>query len=124
MSSDSESDDDSLSPENGFRCVPEPSVDLEELLLAVGEIVGCENIVSASDWDDGVAVFLKHKDLVNKLIESGIFLHDVFMEVMPFIQPDLANDASDALVSEANNYVEEGESLCSGEFRIRLDFPR
>ena len=54
MSSDSESDDDSLSPENGFRCVPEPSVDLEELLLAVGEIVGCENIVSASDWDDEI----------------------------------------------------------------------
>ncbi len=37
-----------LSLRNGCRCVPEPGVTIEELLVVVGEQVGFDNIVSAS----------------------------------------------------------------------------
>lgn len=115
MSSDSDPDENSLSPEHGFRCIPEPSVDLEDLLLAVGEEVGCENIISASNWGDGVAVFLNNKHLVNMLIENGIFINDVFLEMMPFVQPEHKNFAPNAL-SSSYNRVEVEEATPSGKF--------
>ncbi len=47
----------SLSLRNGCRCVPDPGVTVEELLLVIGEQVGFENIVSASWMNKAVVVF-------------------------------------------------------------------
>lgn len=38
-----------LSLRHGFRCVPEASATVEDVLIAVGEQLGYENIVSALD---------------------------------------------------------------------------
>ncbi|KAK3560490.1 hypothetical protein QTP86_009664 [Hemibagrus guttatus] len=40
--------------------------------MAVGESVGCENIVSASRMNKAVVVFVKDRELVHQLIEDGI----------------------------------------------------
>ncbi len=43
---------------------------VENVLLAMGEIVGHENIVSASRMNKAVVVFCKDEKLVNSLVEK------------------------------------------------------
>lgn len=45
---------------------------MKQVLLAVGECIGCENMVSASRMNKAVAVFVKERELVHKLFEDGI----------------------------------------------------
>ncbi len=61
-----------LSLRHGFRCVPEASVTVKDVLLAVGEQIGYENIISASRMNKAVVVFLKTEALVKKVIENGL----------------------------------------------------
>ncbi len=66
-----------LSLRNGCRCVPEPGVTIEELLVVVGEQVGFDNIVSASRMNKAVVVFLKTESLINQLTVSGIWVKEI-----------------------------------------------
>ncbi|KAL6459477.1 hypothetical protein MHYP_G00329490 [Metynnis hypsauchen] len=52
-----------LSLRHGVRCESRPDEAVEDVLLAVGEFVGCENIISASRMKKAVVVFLKEKTL-------------------------------------------------------------
>lgn len=61
----------SLSLRHGVRCVPEASVSVEEVLVAIGEEVEYSNIVSASWMNKAVVIFLKEWNL-SRLVESGI----------------------------------------------------
>ncbi len=54
----------SLSLRNGFRCVPEDGVTVENVLISTGGEVGHENIVSASRMNRAVVVFLKEQHLL------------------------------------------------------------
>lgn len=56
----------SLSLCNGCMCVPEAGVTAKDLLLVVGEQVGCGNIVSA---------------------EIGLWVKEIFDLIMPFAAP-------------------------------------
>jgi len=76
-----------LSLRNGCRCVPDPGVTVEELLLVVGEQVGFENIISASRMNKAVVVFLKTEMLINKLTVSGIWVKGTFVTVTPLSAP-------------------------------------
>ncbi len=77
----------SLSLCNGCRCVPDPGVTVEELLLVIGEQVGFENIVSASRMNKAVVVFLKSDSLVNQLTVSGIWVKETFVTITPLSAP-------------------------------------
>ncbi len=68
-----------LSLRNGCRCIPDPGVTVEEMLLIIGEKVGFENIVSASRMNKAVVVFLKSEPLVNELTVSGIWVKEMFV---------------------------------------------
>lgn len=48
-----------LSLRNGFRCVPEDNSTVEDVLIAVGDQIGHENIVSASRMNQAVVVFFE-----------------------------------------------------------------
>lgn len=76
-----------LSLRNGCRCVPEPGVTIEELLVVVGEQVGFDNIVSASRMNKAVVVFLKTESLINQLTVSGIWVKEMFVPVTPLSAP-------------------------------------
>ncbi len=76
-----------LSLRNGCRCVPEPGVTIEELLVVVGERVGFDNIVSASRMNKAVVVFLKTESLINQLTVSGIWVKEKFVPVTPLSAP-------------------------------------
>ncbi|KAG9272867.1 adhesion G protein-coupled receptor L1 [Astyanax mexicanus] len=61
-----------LTLRHGVRCEAGAEVSLESVLLAIGEQVGCDNIVSASRMYRAVVVFVKDRELVHTLVEHGI----------------------------------------------------
>jgi len=63
------------------------NVTVEEVLLAVGEQGGHDHLAFSSTMNKAVVVFLKEVSLVYQLIESGVFLRDVFMQVSPLSVP-------------------------------------
>lgn len=77
----------SLSLRNGFRCVPEDGVSVEDVLVSTGEEVGHENIVSASRMNKAVVVFLKDHSLVNRVIETGLVINENLVQVTPLYAP-------------------------------------
>ena len=77
----------SLSLRHGVRCEPGSGETVEEVLLGVGELLGCENIVSASRMNKAVVIFLKEQGLVNRLVESGLWVSGVFCAVSPLVAP-------------------------------------
>ncbi len=87
MASDPVQANPHLSMRNGCRCVTEPGVSVEEVLAVVGELVGFENILSASRMNKAMVVFLKTEQLVNQLTESGIWIKEMFVPVTPLAAP-------------------------------------
>lgn len=51
---------------------------MEDVLIAVGDQIGHENIVSASQMNQAVIVFLKEQNAVNHLIVNGLTVKDAF----------------------------------------------
>lgn len=70
---------------HGVRCVPDASVTVEDVLVAIGEQIGFENIVSASRMNKAVVVFLKDQSVVSKIIVSGIWVSGAFVIVSPLV---------------------------------------
>jgi len=60
---------------------------VEECSLAIGEVVGCENVLSASRMNNAIVVFLKTVELANLLVESGVVIDNVFVPVLPLSTP-------------------------------------
>lgn len=75
----------SLSLRHGVKCMTEQGVKVEDVLIAVGEQIGCENIVSASRMNKAVVVFLKEELFVSQLIESGVTISGSFCPVLPLV---------------------------------------
>ncbi|XP_035465986.2 mirror-image polydactyly gene 1 protein isoform X2 [Scophthalmus maximus] len=68
----------------GARIVPPDSDStVEEVLLAVGH----DQLVFASRMNKAVVVFLKDELHVHMLVESGVFIRDIFVQVSPLSAP-------------------------------------
>lgn len=74
-----------LSRRHGVKV--DSDVSIEECSLAVGEIVGCENIMSASRMNKAIVVFVKTIELANQLVDSGIVINGMFTSVLPLSTP-------------------------------------
>ncbi len=92
----------SISLRNGFRCMPEDGVTVEDVLVAVGEKVGHDNISSASRMNRAVVVFLKQQQLVNQVIESGLIIKDELVQVTP-----LHNASSRVVISNVPPFISD-----------------
>lgn len=79
----------SLSLRHGFRCIPDPSVTVEEVLLAVSKRVKPSDIMSASRMNKAVVVFLRDDKLVNVLVETGIEIKGMFVQATPLFSPSV-----------------------------------
>ena len=77
----------SLSIRHGVRVQPDPSVPVEEVLLAVGDQVGHANLSHASRMNKGVVVFVKEERLVADLLASGVTLNGLYLQVSPLAVP-------------------------------------
>ncbi|KAL2087999.1 hypothetical protein ACEWY4_016827 [Coilia grayii] len=60
---------------------------VEDCSLAAGEIVGHENVISASRMNNAVVLFLKSIELANLLTENGVVIDGVFTPVVPLSVP-------------------------------------
>ncbi|KAM9481499.1 extracellular calcium-sensing receptor-like [Clarias gariepinus] len=83
----SEAGGESLSLRNGVRCVTDNGVLVKEVLLAVGEQVGCDNIYSVSRMNKAVVVFVKKTSLGSALIKSRIIVRGSAVRVTPLSTP-------------------------------------
>lgn len=63
------------------------AVSVEKCCLAVGEVVGHENILSASRMNNATVIFLSTVEKANELVETGIVVDDVFNPVLPLSTP-------------------------------------
>ena len=72
----------------GVRIVPpESHVTVEEVLLAVGEQVGHEHVMFSSRMNKAVVAFLREEAHVFRLIESGVLIRDLSVQVSPLAVP-------------------------------------
>ena len=60
---------------------------MEEVALAVGEIIGHGSVKSAAQINSAVVLFLEKVEQVNRLVETGITVNGMFEPVIPLIQP-------------------------------------
>ena len=72
---------------NGCKCFPDQICTVEDVLMAMGKVVGHDKIVSASRMNKAVVVFLEEEKFVNVLVESGIEMSDTFVQVTPLRSP-------------------------------------
>ncbi|TWW76579.1 hypothetical protein D4764_13G0012410 [Takifugu flavidus] len=77
----------SLSIRHGIRVQPDPSVPVEEVLLAVGDQVGHANLSYASRMNRGVVVFVKEERLVAELVGRGVTVNGAYLQVSPLATP-------------------------------------
>lgn len=76
-----------LSRRHGVKMVTEGFTSLEQCVLALGNVVGCERIVSASRMNGAIVAFLCDISLVAKAVEKGIVVNDTFVAVTPLSVP-------------------------------------
>ncbi|KAL3968041.1 neuroligin [Sarotherodon galilaeus] len=76
-----------LSIRHGARVVAPQQYTVEQVLLAVGEQVGHENITYGSRMNKAVVAFLREERLVHLLVERGIVLDDLFVAASPLFVP-------------------------------------
>lgn len=65
---------------------------VEACSLAVGEVIGYENIASASRMISAVK-FVKTVDLANQLVQSDTLINGIFTPVLPLSTPSKKSDA-------------------------------
>lgn len=87
---------------NGIRCVPGNDATVEDVLLAVGELVGYDELYSASQMKKAVVIFLKNEASVSTVITSGIWVKDVLVPVTPLSAP-----ATRVVVSNIPSFIED-----------------
>lgn len=78
---------DNVSRRHGIKLAPVSNVSVEQCVLAVGEVVGCDSILSASRMNSAVVVFLDTIEKVNSVVQNGVVIQDTFTSVMPLLQP-------------------------------------
>nr|XP_024000137.1 uncharacterized protein LOC112077994 [Salvelinus alpinus] len=105
----------SLSLRHGFRCVTEATVTVEEFLVAVGEKVGYDNVAYASRMNKAVVVFLKEERLVDRMVEQGVLLKGMFIQVTPLFSPSTRVTISNVPPFIPNELLER-ELLRFGKF--------
>lgn len=99
-----------VSLRHGVRCVPVNGATVEDVLMAVGEEIGYENILSASRMNKAVVVFVKEEVQVSRLISNGIVVSEEFVVVSPLAAPTTKVTISNVPPFISNDEIERGLS--------------
>ncbi len=65
----------------------ESKINVEQCCLAVGEIVGHDNIVSASRMNSAIVLFFRSVEKANDAVQSGVVLNGSLVPVLPLSSP-------------------------------------
>jgi len=60
---------------------------MEEVALAVGQVIGHSLVRSAARMNKAVVLFVEKVEQVNRLVETGITVNGTFEPVLPLTQP-------------------------------------
>ena len=72
---------ESLTRKNGVTITPPDGVSVENVVTALGELVGIENVLAASKMSQRVVVFLSEEWHVAQAVETGLSVPpDVFVK--------------------------------------------
>ena len=80
-------DFEKLTRQHAIKVVANIGVSVEEVSLAVGEVVGCQSVKSASRMNGAIVLFLDDVTKVETVVENGIVVRDTFTPVLPLISP-------------------------------------
>ena len=76
-----------LTRKHGIKVGAGSPCSVEEVALAVGEIIGHGSVKSAARMNSAVVLFLDKLEQVNRLVETGITVNAMFEPVLPLAQP-------------------------------------
>ena len=76
-----------LTRKHGIKICPGFLCSVEDISLAVGEQVGHGSIKSAARMNGGTVIFLDQLGKVNQIIEAGLTVNEMFVQVIPLAQP-------------------------------------
>ncbi|KAE8277540.1 Transposon TX1 uncharacterized 82 kDa protein ORF 1 [Larimichthys crocea] len=94
-----------LTRRHAVKLVPAVPCSVEEAGLAVGEVVGCESIRSASRMNGAIVLFLDATAKVSQVVERGVVIQDTFTPVLPLVNP-----AAKVIISNAPPFI-KNESI-------------
>ena len=60
---------------------------VQDFGLAVGEVVGHASVKSAARMNSAVVLFLDQVEKVNRLVETGLTVNGMFVQVLPLMEP-------------------------------------
>lgn len=80
---------------------------VEDCSLAVGTLIGCENILSASRMNSAVVIFVKMIELANQLVETGVEINEIFTQVLRLSAPSKHVTLSNVLPFITNEVLAE-----------------
>lgn len=63
------------------------AVSVEDFCIAIGEVVGNENILSVSKMNSANVVFLSSVEKANQVVETGAVIEGLFNPVLPLSMP-------------------------------------
>lgn len=67
--------------------MPQENMNIEDVLLAVSQKVSGSNIKSAARMNKALVVFLTEVDMVDELIETGLEVNNMFLQLLPLSSP-------------------------------------
>ena len=93
-------DFESLTRRHAIKLIPAVACSVAEAALAVGEVVGCDSVKSASRMNGAIVMFLDNTAKVSEVVETGVVIHDTFNPVLPLVNP-----ATRVMISNAPPFI-------------------
>ena len=85
-----------LTRRHAIKLFPAVQCSVEEAGLAVGEVVGCDSVRSASRMNGAIVLFLDSMAKVSEVVEKGVVIHGTFTPVSPLVNQATKNTISNA----------------------------
>ena len=93
-------DFEKLTRRHAIKLIPSVACSVAEAALAVGEVVGCDAVKSASRMNGAIVMFLDSTAKVSEVVEKGVVIHDTFNPVLPLVNP-----ATRVMISNAPPFI-------------------
>lgn len=89
-----------LTRRHAVKLLPAVTCSVEDAAYAIGELVGFQSVKAASRMNSAIVIFLDNVAKVDKVVESGVVIHDTFTPVFP-----LANPARRIMISNTPPFI-------------------
>ncbi|KAI3361474.1 hypothetical protein L3Q82_012949 [Scortum barcoo] len=76
-----------LTRKHGIKVGAGSPCSVEEVALAVGELIGHGSVKSAARMNNAVVLFVEKVEQVNQLVQTGVTVGGMFEPVLPLTQP-------------------------------------